>query len=287
MPMILFLNIKGGVAKTTTLVAVAEALACQDRKVLVIDTDHQAAASELLLGSSRLEQAERQKKTLHDLLTRMFADDFQADDVGRFVQQDASNVDRAAGNVGVVPGSLKLEILGDRLLKSRVNLGDFEFKRRRAQGLKAIKAWAAQNGYAFVLVDCPPSVAPQVELFLLACEGYVVPCIPDWLSVRGVRWLQKRLLGLSPRPALGIAWTLYRTQVHSHMETMEQARRNKGVFKQMPKPFESAIPNANAVVEANTASQDGTRFATYGEKYRDFAPSFRALAEEIAERAGA
>ena len=53
MPIIVFLNIKGGVAKTTTAVGVAEAFGWIGRRVLVIDADHRRASSELLLGEHR------------------------------------------------------------------------------------------------------------------------------------------------------------------------------------------------------------------------------------------
>lgn len=46
MAVILFPNLKGGVAKTTNAVAVAECLASQGKRTLVIDADHQCTASE-------------------------------------------------------------------------------------------------------------------------------------------------------------------------------------------------------------------------------------------------
>jgi len=52
------LNLKGGVAKTTNTVAIAECLADQGKKVLVIDADHQCTASELLLGEDLLGRCE-------------------------------------------------------------------------------------------------------------------------------------------------------------------------------------------------------------------------------------
>ncbi len=59
MSIILMLNMKGGVAKTTNAVAIAECLADQGRKVLVIDADHQCMASELLIGEDRLLRCEK------------------------------------------------------------------------------------------------------------------------------------------------------------------------------------------------------------------------------------
>ena len=54
MSILLFVNLKGGVAKTTNAVAVAECLADSGYRTLLIDADHQCMSGELLLGESRL-----------------------------------------------------------------------------------------------------------------------------------------------------------------------------------------------------------------------------------------
>jgi chromosome partitioning protein len=72
---LLFINLKGGVAKTTNAVAVAECLAEAGHRVLLIDADHQCMAGELLLGESRMLNCERRHHTLHDLLASMLEDE--------------------------------------------------------------------------------------------------------------------------------------------------------------------------------------------------------------------
>lgn len=98
MPTILMLNLKGGVAKTTNCVAIAECLADQHKRVLVIDADHQCMANELLVGQRRLMELDSQEKTLHDLLRAMLKDEFQAEDVGHYVQIKASNINRGSSD---------------------------------------------------------------------------------------------------------------------------------------------------------------------------------------------
>ena len=41
MPIVLLVNLKGGVAKTTNAVAIAECLASEGHRTLLIDADHQ------------------------------------------------------------------------------------------------------------------------------------------------------------------------------------------------------------------------------------------------------
>ena len=53
MSILLFVNLKGGVAKTTNAVAVAECLADSGYRTLLIDADHQCMSGELLLESEQ------------------------------------------------------------------------------------------------------------------------------------------------------------------------------------------------------------------------------------------
>lgn len=76
MSVLMFMNLKGGVAKTTNAVAIAEFLADAGNKVLVIDADHQCAAGELLLGEDRFERCDGRHETLHDLLSAIVKEDY-------------------------------------------------------------------------------------------------------------------------------------------------------------------------------------------------------------------
>ncbi|WP_161967906.1 ParA family protein [Fimbriiglobus ruber] len=86
----LFLSLKGGVAKTTSTVAVAEYLAEQGNRVLVIDTDHQCGASALLLGEDQLELLEDGRKTLSDLFSEALNLDFDPNRIARFAAPSRS-----------------------------------------------------------------------------------------------------------------------------------------------------------------------------------------------------
>src|SRR3954452_22488799 len=85
MSIILLLNLKGGVAKTTSAVAIAECLAESGYRTLLIDADHQSMSGELLLGEERLLKLDHRRKTLHDLLAAMLDDEFSADQLPYFV----------------------------------------------------------------------------------------------------------------------------------------------------------------------------------------------------------
>lgn len=63
-----FINLKGGVAKTTTAVQLADTFAfMRQKKVLVLDLDPQTNATLALVGEERWEQADERGQTLAHL----------------------------------------------------------------------------------------------------------------------------------------------------------------------------------------------------------------------------
>ncbi len=76
MPILLLVNLKGGVAKTTNAVAIAECFASEGYRTLLIDADHQCMAGEMLLGQSQLLWADHRTRTFYDLLVEMLDEDF-------------------------------------------------------------------------------------------------------------------------------------------------------------------------------------------------------------------
>ncbi len=85
-----FINLKGGVGKTTVCVGVAEMLAsdwAHGRKVLVIDLDPQTNATTMLIGEKRWRKANDAGHTLATL----FADALEEDPAKRHFDLDANN----------------------------------------------------------------------------------------------------------------------------------------------------------------------------------------------------
>jgi chromosome partitioning protein len=283
MSIIMLINLKGGVAKTTSAVAIAECLASQGHRTLMIDADHQCMAGELLLGDAGQAEAERKKHTLHDLLADMLDADFKVGSFPGYVRKRASDIGGGLEKLSVLPCSIRMDDFVSNMAKARrgYNTTD-EFIRSLASRKKQMRKWLKAN-YNFTIIDCPPSLAMQVKILLAVADRYIVPCIPDRLSVRGSLFLLDRVRKRGFKIAgVGTLWSLYRVQNPLHCKIIEQAKRGSAPFDQLPKPFETVIPNAAKIAEA---TEPGQRPKTFRQKYSpQFAKLFEALCGEIVRR---
>ncbi|HYE20833.1 MAG TPA: AAA family ATPase [Tepidisphaeraceae bacterium] len=283
MPVIILSNLKGGVAKTTSAVAIAECLASRGKRTLLIDADHQCMSGELLLGEGRQLRCENTRRTLHDLLAAMLDEEFSPDRFGAFVADRASNIGGGLETLSVLPCSIRVDDFSTNMAKARRGHGSNEeflrvLNRRRAQ----LKRWLAGE-YEYVIVDCPPSIALQVQVLMPVADCYVVPSIPDRLSVRGSLYLLDRIRakGYATQP-LGTLWTLYRSAVTLHNRIIKAVRSGRPPYDRLPKPFETIIPNAAAIANA---TEPGQAPKTFAQKYGfPFAGYFEALCDEMMAR---
>ena len=109
MSVVMFTNLKGGVAKTTNAVAVAECLASRGHRTLMIDADHQCTASELLLGETEMLRADKHRRTLHDLLKEMLDPEFNSAQLPTFVIEKASNIGGGLETLSIIPCSIRID----------------------------------------------------------------------------------------------------------------------------------------------------------------------------------
>ena len=178
MSILLFVNLKGGVAKTTNAVAVAECPADQGYRVLLVDAGHQCMAGELLLGESRMLYAERRGRTLHDLLMRMLDDEFTSEQLEYFVVPECSNIGDGLENLSVLPCSIRIDDFQTNVAKAKRGFKTTEefsttFRKRK----NVARRWFHRN-FDFTIVDCPPSIALQVKVFRSMADGFIVPSVP-------------------------------------------------------------------------------------------------------------
>jgi chromosome partitioning protein len=150
-------NQKGGVAKTTTVAALAAALAERGRSVLAVDLDPQACLT-FSLGFD----PDELDPTVHDVL------------VGRCELADAV---------------LTVEDEAFDLVPSNIDLAGAEAYLLTRTGREYALGQAlegALDSYQIVLLDCPPSLGVLTINALTAADEVVIPLQCETLSHRGV-----------------------------------------------------------------------------------------------------
>ena len=283
MSIFLFVNLKGGVAKTTNAVAIAECLADLGYRTLLIDADHQCMSGELLLGESRLLKCEGKRATLHDMLAAMLDDEFTAEQFDYYPVRNASNVGGGLPNLSVIPCSMRIDDFSTNMSKARRgHHSNDEFLKMFQRRREKLRRWL-QASYDFTVIDCPPSIAIQVKTFLSVADSFVVPSIPDRLSVRGSLYLLDRIRRMGYRiVGLGTLWSLYREQNGMHRKMLEAVAGGGEPYDQLPRPFRTVIPNAAKIAEA---TEPGRTPKNFNLKYTaEFAKLYRGVCEEIVQR---
>jgi chromosome partitioning protein len=176
------MNAKGGVGKSTLVLALAETLATYHGKsILVIDADAQASVSHLLARQPQLQAAQSAGRTIVDYLTGAVLKESMTS-WRDFVLADVSDVDDAR-SIALVASDTALT-----LFEREVSKAGHESRLR-----KTIGVWLAEAGssYDLVLIDSAPGLSVLTECFLREAGFYLSPTKPDFISMRGLRFLRE------------------------------------------------------------------------------------------------
>jgi chromosome partitioning protein len=274
------INLKGGVGKTHTTVALAEFSAVMfGKKVLVIDLDPQTNATVMMIGDERWGKLNKAGHTL----ARLFQDALNPEDaqfdLKKTLQKGVSNV-REVRSVDLLPSSLDLIDVQDRL--ASVPSGKFyainpiDLLRRSIRDII--------DGYDLVLVDCPPNLGIITLNGLRLSNGYIIPTIPDFMSTYGIPQIVTRVGDFAsqigePIEALGIVVSKFRVQNTSHVKTVDQLKKEKDAPL-----FETIIVES---ADISKAAEPTLEVSTLTQKYGGRKPvvdDYKALTKELWEK---
>lgn len=204
-------NQKGGVGKTTTVVALASLLADRGQRVLMLDLDPQGSLSSYFRHDP--ETLEHSSFDLFQAFT-----DMEAETVRRTLRE------APAENLMLLPANTSLATL-ERKAVSQAGMG-------LAVSRALTLLW---DEFDYVLIDSPPTLGVLLINALAACERILVPVQTEHMAIKGLERMLNTLDMMSRSRGRPLHYTL--------VPTLFDRRTQAGVssLRQLRKQYEDCI----------------------------------------------
>jgi len=244
-------NQKGGVGKTTTAINLSASLAAKGQKVLVIDMDPQGnTTSGLGIDKNELEN------TVYELI------------LGECSVEECL-IKNVIENISVIPSNVNLAA-------AEIELIGVE---RKEYILKNEIDWV-KDQYAFIIIDCPPSLSMLTVNAMTTADSVLVPIQCEYYALEGLSQLIHTVNLVRERlnPTLdieGILFTMFDSRTNLSNQVVENVKSHLShhIYKTM-------IPRNIRLAEAPSY---GMPIHLYDPKSSG-AESYMALAEEVIAR---
>lgn len=242
MKVVSFINMKGGVAKTTLAVNFADCLAKRHgKKVLLIDVDPQFNATQCLMTPERY-MAHLDESG--DTIVNVFDRNNRA--TGSTVNKAAIDKPKTLEDIKVV-SSGSFDLLPGNLELYRLEMAPGEGRENRLKSY----IQKLEDQYDYVIIDTPPTPSVWMTSALIASNYYLIPVKADPISLTGIDLLKSIIeekrenfsLNLS---CAGLVLTLIEENTKVYKSAEKNLRKDKHWKKHLYKqgmPKRTAIAN--------------------------------------------
>ncbi|WP_270740323.1 ParA family protein [Lacticaseibacillus paracasei] len=206
-----FINMKGGVGKTTLCKEIGYNLAHQHSKqVLLIDIDPQINLTQAVFGyynfaqsddikkkieKREVEDAKKRKKVMPKqskksldknkdkklekikVSTKSINHLFQGTTVSS--SEPSKIIQKLDSSFSIIPGELGIEFITRNLNSNQIENGIYDFIRKNE----------LRNQFDFILIDCPPTYSSYTVAALKPSDYFIIPVHPEVYSLLGVDML--------------------------------------------------------------------------------------------------
>ncbi|HBE9180658.1 TPA: ParA family protein [Serratia fonticola] len=255
-----FINLKGGVGKTTTSVNISAILAKKGYKVLVIDLDPQTNATVSLVDQNKWQEVHDAGQTLYHL----FNDRLNGTN---FFEIDTAILKNVGGVKGLdlLPSSIHFIEIQDNIpdMDTKAYVSHVDVLGNTIEPIK--------EKYDYIIIDCPPNLGAITLNGISISDFYIVPTVPDILSKIGISLILNRIENFVSKKTTckiklgGIVFTKVDYRTNLHKSTMQELRSGKlGSYV-----FDNEFPQRISVAEAPTDSRPFITSST-AQKKQDF-----------------
>lgn len=261
-----FINMKGGVGKTTLCKEIGFHLAnSRDSRVLFIDVDPQANLTQSFFKMFNYTQAKeiittgKNKKykqstaSIEKVINSILASP-------TLYEEGIQDLDK---NLSIIPGELGLEFSTRNLNSGKLENGIHDF----------IKRLNLREQFDYILIDCPPTYSSYTIAALKPSDFYVIPVRPEGYSILGIDMLIQVVNSIvadhelyfenKPLNNLGIVFTnISRAKKVAELQILEQIKTSQVIKKheipiidtyfnknsQLPKQIDYFIDGSNSTI---------------------------------------